>query len=48
MNYMTDNFVLFLFHLCHTYFTVLYEMHSTTFLQQLSNIKGYKYFEQSK
>jgi len=46
---MSNNFVLSLlqikhqlFHLCHTYFRVLYEMHSATFLQQLSNIRGYK------
>jgi hypothetical protein len=37
-----------LFHLCHTYFRVLYEMHSETFLQQLSSTKGFKYFEHSK
>jgi len=55
MYWMTNNFVLSLlqikhqlFHLCHTYFRALYEMHSATFLQQLSNIKGFKYFEHSK
>jgi len=37
-----------LFQLCHTYFRVLYEMHSATFLQQLSNTKDFKYYEQSK
>jgi len=51
---MTHNFVSSLlqinqlFHLCHTYFRVLYVIHYATFLQQLSNIKGYKYFDQSK
>ena len=37
-----------LFHLCNTYFRVLYEVHSATFLQQLRNMKGFKYFEHSK
>jgi hypothetical protein len=34
-------------YLCHTYFTVLYEMHSGIFLQQLMKVKGNKYSEHS-
>jgi len=30
-----------LFHLCHTFYIVVHEMLSATFLQQLSIIKGY-------
>jgi hypothetical protein len=32
----------------HTYFRVLYEMHSVTFLQQLRKVKGFEYFEHRK
>ena len=36
------------FYLCYTYFRVLYEMHSATFIQQWRKIKGHTYFEHSK
>jgi hypothetical protein len=37
-----------LLYLCHTYFSVLYELHYGTFLQQLRKIKVLKYYEHSK
>jgi len=37
-----------LLYLCHTYFIVLYEMHSGTFPQQLMKVKLNEYFQHSK
>jgi len=37
-----------LFQLCHTYFRVLHEMHSATFLQRLTHTKAFNYFQHTK
>ena len=35
------------FYICHTYWKVLYEMHSGKFIQQLMKVKGFEYPEHS-